>query len=344
MRDRWYRSGGSKNPYDPQIGAAAQANTQLAQQAEQFNEDYYNKYVTPAMDELIRSNKVNEDRQGGLYDLQMSEAKLQDQRYRDQGIPAEDKYYQMVKDYSSPDEQEKQATAALGDVRTAAQGQMQQRQRQLQSLGVDPTSPAALSAGSDVAMQQAATEAAAATRAREAAKATGMQLTSDAANFGRGGQSGILQFSQGAGGASSAGLSGAQGTAATAPGGAANVNAGLGIAQKGYGSNIDAYTSLGKTSIDNYQSPLQGIGALAGQLGSAALGPHPSDRRLKKNIQKLGTLAHDIGVWAFHYLWDLNDAPLRIGYMADEVERVFPDAVVTGPNGYKMVDYAKVLV
>ena len=30
--------------------------------------------------------------------------------------------------------------------------------------------------------------------------------------------------------------------------------------------------------------------------------------------------------------------------MADEVEKVFPEAVVVGPDGYKMVDYAKVLV
>jgi hypothetical protein len=345
MRDRWYRSGGTKNPYDPQIGAAAAAQAQLAQQSEKFNEDYFNKYVTPAMDELIRSNKVNEERQGGLYDLQMSEAKLQDQRYRDLGIPAEDKYYQMVKDYSAPEEQERQARGALGDLRTAEAGQAQQTSRRLSSLGIDPSSPAALSAQSDMQFNNAAAEAAAQTRAREAAKATGMQLTSDAANFGRGGQSGILQFGAGAGGASSAATSGAATAAQVAPGGAANVNAGFGLAQKAYGSNLDAYSELGKQSISSYQSPLQGIGQLAGQLGGAAIahyGLPGSDRRMKKHTEKIVTLAHDIGLWAFRYIWEPVTAPLRYGFMADEVEKVFPDAVVVGPGGYKFVDYGKV--
>jgi hypothetical protein len=343
MRDRWYRSGGSKNPYDPQIGAAAQAQAQIAQQAQSFNQDYFTKYVTPAMDEMIRSNKVNDERQGQIFDQQMAQSKLQDQRYRDLGIPAEDRYYKMVSDYSAPEEQERQARGALGDLRTAEAGQAQQTSRRLSSLGIDPSSPAALAAQSDIQFSNAAAEAGAATRAREAAKATGMQLTSDAANFGRGGQSGILQFGSAASGASSAGLSGAQGTATAAPGGAANVNAGLGLAQKAYGSNLDAYSDLGKQSIQSYQSPLQGIGQLAGQLGAAYLGK-PSDRRLKKHAVRMATLAHDIGLWAFRYIWEPVTAPMRYGFMADEVEPVFPNAVHTGPDGYKLVDYSKVLV
>ena len=347
MRDRWYRTGGTKNPYDPQIGAAAAAQAQTAQQAQQFNQDYFDKYVTPAMDEMIRSNKLNDDRQGQIFDQQMAESQLQDQRYKDLGIPAEDKYYQMVKDYSAPEEQEKQASAALGDVRTAAAGQQAQQTRRFSGLGIDPTSPAALAASSDFAVQQAATEAGAATRARDAAKATGMQLTSDAANFGRGGQSGILQFGSAAGGAASAAAQGATSAAATAPGGAAGVNTGLGITQKAYGSNLDAYSELGKQSIQSYQSPLQGIGQLAGQLGSAAIehyGLPGSDRRMKKHTERIVTLAHDIGLWAFRYIWEPATEPLRYGFMADEVEKVFPAAVVVGPGGYKFVDYSKVPV
>jgi hypothetical protein len=228
-------------------------------------------------------------------------------------------------------------------VRTATAGQQGQAQRRFASLGIDPTSPAALSASSDFAATNAATEAAAQTRARDAAKTMGMQLTSDAANFGRGGQSGILQFGAAAGGASSAAAQGATSAAATAPGGAAGVNTGLGIAQKSYGANLDAYSELGKQSIQSYQSPLQGIGLLAGQLGGAAISRY-SDRRLKKNTEKLVTLAHDIGLWAFRYIWEPATEPLRYGFMADEVEPVFPGAITIDPNGYKMVDYSKVPV
>jgi hypothetical protein len=357
MRDRYYSKKDQKGQYDPQVGAAAAANTAVAQKSEQWNEDFYNKYVAPALQQSIEESKVNLDRQGGIYDLNMAQAKLQDERYRTLGIPAEDKYYQMVKDYSGPEEEERQAQAALGDQRTAQQVQQQQLQRRFSGLGIDPTSPAALSAQSDVAVQNAAANAAASTRARAAAKTLGMSLTSDAANFGRGGQSGILQFGGAAGGAASAGLAGANQTAAIAPGGAANVNAGLGLAQKAYGSNLDAYTSLNNTALAHAGDASAGAGKLLGTIGGALLAPMTggasmtvgqslfnSDRRIKKHAKKIATLAHDIGMWTFRYIWEPDTAPLRRGYMADEVEPIFPDAVVVGAGGYKMVDYGKVLV
>jgi hypothetical protein len=341
MRDRWYRKA-KKNAYDPQIGEAAKANTALAQQAQDWNKDYFEKYVAPAMAQLTTESQTNLDRQGKLFDIQYDQTKTAADRYKTLGIPAEDRYYKMVDEYSAPAEQEKQAAAALGDVRTAQAGQQQQMGRQLRGLGIDPSSPAALAARSDMAVQNAATEAGASTRAREAAKVLGMSLTSDAANFGRGGASGVLQAAGGAGGAANAGMSGAAAAAGTAPGGAANVNTGFGLAGKSYGANLDAYTSLGKTSMET-----AGPSALASiaQLGVQALGSYKgSDRRIKKHTVRIATLAHDIGMWAFRYIWEPDNAPLHYGYMADEVEPVFPDAVHTGPTGYKMVDYAKVLV
>jgi hypothetical protein len=247
MRDRYYSKKDAKGAFDPQVGAAAQAQTALAQHTQDWNEKFYNEQVAPVLQQMTKESEVNLGRQGELFDLNMAQAKQAADRYNTLGIPAEDAYYKMVKDYSAPDEQERQARAALGDVRTAAASQQQQMQRRFSGLGIDPTSPAALSAQSDIAVQQAATEAGAATRAREAAKTLGMQLTGDAANFGRGGQSGILGFGNAAGGAASAAASGAATAAGVAPGGAANVNAGLGLAQKAYGSNLDAYTTLNKS-------------------------------------------------------------------------------------------------
>ncbi|RPJ58981.1 MAG: tail fiber domain-containing protein, partial [Acidobacteria bacterium] len=215
--------------------------------------------------------------------------------------------------------------------------------RQFAGLGIDPSSPAALSARTDVAFRNAASEAGAATRARDAAKVLGMSLTSDRANFARGGASGVLQAAGAAGGASGAGATGAAQAGQVAPGGAGNVNTGFGLAGSAFGNNLSAYTSLGKTSLESSASSgLAGLGALAGQLGSAAI--TRSDRRLKTAATRIVTLAHDIGLWAFRYLWEPDTAPLHYGFMADEVEPVFPDAVITGPDGYKMVDYGKVPV
>jgi hypothetical protein len=357
MHSRWFRKGNAAAP-DPQVAAAAASNASTAQQAENWNENFYNQYVAPSLTSATAASQQNTAQQQQIFNLTQSEAQLQNQRYQQLGIPAEDAYYKMVQDYSAPAKQEEQAQAAIGDARTAQAGQAATQARQMQSLGVDPTSPAALSATSDMAVQNAAVQAKAATDARRGAQQLGMQLTSDAANFGRGGQSGILGFSGAASGASSAGTSGANQTAAVVPGGAANVNAGLGLAQKAYGANLDAFTTLQKTAMAQ-PSPLAGIGQLVGTLGGAALsaaapgaggvassvaGNIFSDRRLKKHTKRIATLAHDIGVWMFHYIWEPDSAPLRYGYMADEVEPVFPEAVVTGPGGYKMLDYGKVAV
>ena len=346
MHERYYCKKDDKGSYDPEVGQAAAANTAVAAKSEQWNEDFYAKYVAPALDATAKQTAASTDQQQQLFDLNMAQTKQAADRYNTLGIPAEDAYYKMVKDYSAPDEQERQAQAAIGDVRTAAAGQQQQLQRRFQGLGIDPTSPAALSAQTDVSVQNAAAEAAAGTRAREAAKQLGMQLTGDAANFGRGQASSVLSFGNAASGNSNSALTGTQQTAAVTPGGAANVNAGLGLAQRAYGSNLDAYTSLNKASLDQTSAAYSGIGQALGLAGAAATSHFlpPSDRRLKKHTQKIATLAHGIGLWLYRYIWDADDAPLRRGYMADEVEPWFPDAVVTGPGGYKRVNYSKVLV
>jgi hypothetical protein len=343
MRDRYYCKKDAKGAYDPQVGAAAAAQTALAQQAQQWNQDFYTQQVAPSLQAMTEQTKESTAQQNQLFQLNMQQTQQAADRYNTLGIPAENAYYKMVSDYSAPAYQEQQAAASLGDVRTAAATQQQAAQRQMQGLGIDPTSPAALSAQTDVAMQNAANEAAASTRARSAAQALGMSLTSDAANFGRGEASNIAQFGGAASSNASAALGGTQGTAQVAPGGAANVNAGLGLAQRAYGSNLDAYTTLNKASMDQTSAAYAGIGQALGLAGAAATQKY-SERRLKKHAKQVATLAHGIGLWLFHYLWDAADAPLRCGFMADEVERVFPDAVTAGPGGFKMIDYSKVMI
>jgi hypothetical protein len=60
-----------------------------------------------------------------------------------------------------------------------------------------------------------------------------------------------------------------------------------------------------------------------------------SDRRLKTNIQRIGATAKGLPV----YSYDFFGQP-EIGVMADEAERMFPEAVALHPSGFKMVDYA----
>jgi hypothetical protein len=75
-------------------------------------------------------------------------------------------------------------------------------------------------------------------------------------------------------------------------------------------------------------------------LGGSAITKY-SDIRLKKNIKKLGTLRKGIDIYSYNYI-DYKDLPKdkQIGVMAQEVEKVIPEAVITMADGYKAVNYA----
>lgn len=84
-----------------------------------------------------------------------------------------------------------------------------------------------------------------------------------------------------------------------------------------------------------YNAQLGGAAALGGSyLYGLAAG---SDRRLKSNIVRIGT--HELGFGIYEYDIDYEGQRHEIGVMADEVEKVIPQAVITGPDGYKRVFY-----
>ena len=63
-----------------------------------------------------------------------------------------------------------------------------------------------------------------------------------------------------------------------------------------------------------------------------------SDRRMKRNIKKLGEFVKGISWYAFRYI---GGTKKRIGFMADEVQKVLPQAV-HDVNGMLAVDYGMV--
>jgi hypothetical protein len=98
-----------------------------------------------------------------------------------------------------------------------------------------------------------------------------------------------------------------------------------------------------------YQAPvLQVYGAVnpAGSVGSGrdmASQMMRSDRTIKENIVRIGTHADGFGLYLFDYKPEFRELAgfgRQFGMMADEVETVLPQAVVTDPKGYKVVDYA----
>jgi len=109
----------------------------------------------------------------------------------------------------------------------------------------------------------------------------------------------------------------------------------LGATNAQYQNQLNAYNAQQAQS----GGFLGGLMSLGGSLGSAAL--TKSDRKLKKDIKRIGTHDLGIGIYTYHYK-DGHDLPkaLQVGVMADELEKVMPEAVVTMSDGYKAVNYA----
>ena len=105
----------------------------------------------------------------------------------------------------------------------------------------------------------------------------------------------------------------------------------LGAANASYQNQLNAYNAQ-QAQAGNFMGGLM-------SLGGAAIGKY-SDVRLKKNIKKIGTLRKGINIYSYNYI-DYKDLPKdkQIGVMAQEVEKVIPEAVVTMADGYKAVNY-----
>jgi hypothetical protein len=65
-----------------------------------------------------------------------------------------------------------------------------------------------------------------------------------------------------------------------------------------------------------------------------------SDPRLKENIERLDTPKELPG--AYRFTWASNKSP-DIGLLADEVEAIAPECVIVGDDGFKAVNYAKLV-
>lgn len=105
-----------------------------------------------------------------------------------------------------------------------------------------------------------------------------------------------------------------------------------GAIQNNYLGQLNAYNTRQQSNA----AGLGGLFGLAGSLGAAAI--TKSDRRLKRDINRVGELPSGLPVYTFKYLWDDIE---RIGVMAQDVLKVFPTAVVN-MGRYYAVDYGRV--
>jgi len=109
----------------------------------------------------------------------------------------------------------------------------------------------------------------------------------------------------------------------------------LSAAQMGYNAQMGDFNAR-QAAQANFNQGLMG-------LGSAGIMRY-SDPRLKQNIKAVGVLPNGLTLYSFEYKDEIKQHPLagegvHVGVMADEVEQVFPYAVSTLDDGYKVVNY-----
>ena len=99
--------------------------------------------------------------------------------------------------------------------------------------------------------------------------------------------------------------------------------------------NQAAIISGGMSAVGNIVS--SGVGALGG-IEQANIAKTTSDRRLKKNIEKIGESPSGLNIYSFEYIDNINGKGVYQGVMSDEIPS---KAVVNHNDGYDRVDYSK---
>lgn len=109
----------------------------------------------------------------------------------------------------------------------------------------------------------------------------------------------------------------------------------MGAAQAGYNAQLADFNAK-QAAQANLNAGLMG-------LAGAGIMKY-SDPRLKENIKAIGVLSNGLTLYSFEYKDEVKRHPLagegvHVGVMTDEVEQLFPYAVTTLNDGYKVVNY-----
>lgn len=112
-----------------------------------------------------------------------------------------------------------------------------------------------------------------------------------------------------------------------------------GAAQNTYNAQLQNYNAQQQAG-NNFFGGLMSLGGLG--LGAYNAGLF-SDINMKENVKEIGKLDNGLKLYAFDYKPEFKDLAGHgrfFGVMAQEVEKVIPEAVSIMPNGYKAVNYS----
>lgn len=347
------KGGGAQAPApDPNIGKAQLKLADLSEEQLTF----FKTEIWPEMSRLSNLQEGRADRQAAFDEqIQQRQYQIAEEEYsrlKDKFYPLQQQAIDEANKYNQEDQREKFAQQAIGDARAASENAAQQNEQRMRSFGINPASGQYRGMMNSNQVQQSALEAAASTRARNAAEQLGWAKRMDAIGLG------MNTFGNQA---TSTGLSLNAGNAALAAGQIPMQNQMMmgQSAALGYGGAMGGYGQVGTLGVQKYGADVQayraqreaeaaesaGFGNFLGALGSAGITKF-SDYRLKENIVLVGRLREGMNIYEFEYKPEFKQVAgygRYRGVMADEVERILPRAVVVASNGYKMVNYSMVV-
>jgi hypothetical protein len=284
------KGGGSAPAPDPAIGQAQQKMADLSQQ--EF--DYYKNTLAPQYQAQADKASSQIDAQNSTLSGIADQYKTSQQQFDTQSkdyydmykgtyMPAMQGMVDQANAYDTDSNFEQQAQLAVGDVNDTFNAARNSQAMQMKSVGVDPTSGAYNSMWNANSVNQAAQQAAAASRARQAAQQLGWNMKTTATSMGQNlpgaslgagtaglnalaGQTGTTQQTvsntQTALGNTETGISNSQGAAQQQ----INANQAIGsLANQTYGTQVNAWQA--QQAADAQSS--SGIGGLVGTVAMA---------------------------------------------------------------------------
>lgn len=329
---------GKKNAPPPDYGpladaslAAAETMAGIGREQLAFSERQYNEMAPLAR----RAADQQFATQNELMQMAREDRQYQMETFR----PLEKGLVADAEKFDTEAYREQLASQAQADAARAFGTAQGMSNRDLARRGINPNSGASMARSNQNMLALASMQTGGATGARQQAEQLGYARKLDAAGLGRGLSGASLGAYGAATGAGSAGVN-----TAMAPGnqymqgmssGASTIGSGLQMQQAGLTSILGNQANLYGQKM-NAQGEMYGAMLGAGAtLGAAAIA---SDRRLKENIKLVGRDERTmLPLYEFDYKG--GDGRTFVGVMADDVEKVYPEAVLEMSNGYKAVNY-----
>lgn len=265
-----FKKGGSSAPSpDPNIGKAAMKQAELGESWLNFAQEQFKVSNERQKEQDVLANQVTQQQLDASKQAQQWATEDRD-RYNNTFKPLEDQFIDKAQNWDSAERQAQQAAEAKADVLNNASQQRQATERNMASMGVDPTSGRYAGVERSGENTTALAAAGAENNARNTVRNQALSLQADAVNMGKGlavNPASSLGLSTSAG---SAAMQTTAGNNAQAAGLSSIMGQGYQAAMTGYGNQANTLNQQYQNQLNAWQANQQQSNSLWGGLGSLA--------------------------------------------------------------------------